>query len=111
MKDLLTYITKQIVDKPEEVKIEQTEEEENLVLLNLTVAPEDMGKVIGKGGSIINAIRQILLVKAIKQGKRVALKLNEPDQKEFPGQPAPPEEEKTPSQTGKADSKTPAPRK
>jgi len=99
MKDLLEYIVKQIVDQVDQIKIEEKKGENGFVLLELTVAPEDMGKVIGKGGKIINAIRQILKIKAVKQGKKVNLKLIDQLQKDLPDQPAPKEEQMPQSQT------------
>lgn len=99
MKQLLEYIVTQIVDNPKRVSIEEKEEENGFVLLTLTVVPEDIGKVIGKGGKIIGAIRQILKLKAVKQGKRVALKLIDQSQTDLPDQPAPPEGPSLQSQT------------
>jgi predicted RNA-binding protein YlqC (UPF0109 family) len=77
MKDLLHYLVTNIVEKPEAVKIESAEPEEGFVDLQITVAPEDMGMVIGKGGSIIQALRNLVRVKAIKEGKRVNVELTE----------------------------------
>lgn len=76
MKKLLEFITKNIVEKPEAIKIKE-EESNGLVNLTLKVAPEDMGKIIGKKGKIIRAIRQLLRVKAFKTGQRVNLVLEE----------------------------------
>lgn len=75
MKDLLEEIVKSIVDKPEEVKIEEHEDTVEGTILTLSVAPEDMGKVIGKEGKIIKAIRTVIRVLAIKNGKRVTINL------------------------------------
>ncbi len=79
MKDLLTYLVTSIVERPEAVKIEETQTPEGFVNLKLTVAPEDMGMVIGKGGRIIRALRNLARVKAIKEGKRVNVELTEHD--------------------------------
>jgi len=76
MKELLSYIIEKIVSHPEDIKIEE-ETEGGLVNLKLQVHPDDMGLVIGKGGNIIRSIRNLLRVKAIKEGKRVNLELIE----------------------------------
>jgi uncharacterized protein len=74
MKDLLETIIKEIVDTPDQVKIEEIEEN-GITSFMITVAPEDMGKVIGKGGKIIKAIRNIMKIKAIKEQKRIMVNL------------------------------------
>ena len=82
MKDLLHYLVTSIVEQPEAVKIEKTETEGGFVNLQITVAPEDMGMVIGKGGRIIRALRNLVRVKAIKEGKRVNVELTEQSSKQ-----------------------------
>lgn len=77
MKDLLFYIVKNLVTYPDDLKVEE-EEQNNNVLLKLYVNKEDMGKVIGKEGKIIKAIRALLKVRAINEKKRVELQLVEP---------------------------------
>ncbi|MBI2009957.1 MAG: KH domain-containing protein [Candidatus Chisholmbacteria bacterium] len=79
MKALAEYIFKNIVDNPDKVNITQSTTEDGGVLLTATVAEEDMGKVIGKSGKVINAIRQVLKIAAIRQNKRVNLTLAEPE--------------------------------
>lgn len=70
MKQLLDYIVPNIVNHPEDVVI--TEAEDNgLVTYSIKVNPEDMGRVIGKSGKVIKAIRQIGRIIAIKKGIRV----------------------------------------
>lgn len=76
MKQLLQFIIENIVEKPKKVKIKETKTE-GQTTLSLKVDPEDMGKVIGKKGKIIKAVRQILRVKAFREGKRVNLILEE----------------------------------
>lgn len=74
MKDLLDYLLKKIVKNPEAVEI--TESEENgIVVLNVKVDPTETGWVIGKGGRTIKSLRNILRIIAIKEGKRVDIKL------------------------------------
>lgn len=79
MQDLLIYLLTNLVDNPDQVKVSQASDSTGLVTLSATVAPEDMGKVIGKGGKVINAIRQVVKIKAIKEGKRVQVTLSEPE--------------------------------
>ena len=70
MKQLLEYIVPNIVNHPEDVVINETEEN-GLISLSIKVNPEDMGRVIGKSGKVIKAIRQIGRIVAIKKGVRV----------------------------------------
>jgi predicted RNA-binding protein YlqC (UPF0109 family) len=70
MKQLLEYIVPNIVNHPEDVEINETSEN-GVVTLTIKVNPEDTGRVIGKAGKVIKAIRQIARVIAIKQGVRV----------------------------------------
>jgi len=77
MKDLLEYLVKNIVEKPKAVKVGETKTPEGFVNLQLSVAPEDMGMVIGKGGRIIRALRNLVRVKAIKENRRVNVELVE----------------------------------
>lgn len=78
MKDLLEYIVKNLVSKPDAVSIDEQSEDGN-VNLNLSVDPSDMGLIIGKGGQTIHAIRKVLTVRAISENVRVNLQLNEPE--------------------------------
>jgi len=82
MKELLEYIVKNIVSKPDAVKIDEQKTADG-VLLNLTVDKEDMGVVIGKEGRIIRAIRSLVRIKAIRDGVRVDLELLEPEGGKF----------------------------
>ncbi len=78
MKDLVEYIAKSIVSKPDAVIVEEKETEPGVVELTLTVDPEDMGLIIGKGGQMIKAIRRLLTVRAMAEQVRVNLALAEP---------------------------------
>lgn len=74
MKELLEYLAKALVDKPEEVEVSQVEGERS-VILELRVASDDMGKVIGKQGRIAQALRTIVKAAAVKDGKRVMVEI------------------------------------
>ena len=70
MKNLLEYLLIHLVDNPDQVSIEVQEEGELTVFI-LHVAPEDMGKVIGKQGKVINALRTIARVRAVKENTHI----------------------------------------
>jgi uncharacterized protein len=74
MKELLEYLVKAIVDIPEEVTVKDVELEKALVF-EIKVAASDVGKVIGKHGRIINAIRTIVKAAAAKVDKKVTIEL------------------------------------
>jgi len=74
MKELVEYIAKALVDNPEQVNVTQVEGERSVVL-ELRVAQEDMGKVIGKQGRIAKAIRTVVNAAAIKDNKRVMVEI------------------------------------
>ena len=69
MKELVEVIASALVDSPEDVVVTETEDEKQIVL-NLTVAPEDMGKVIGKQGRIAKAIRTVVRAAGSKGDKK-----------------------------------------
>ncbi len=76
MKDTLSFIVKSIVDHPELVSVDE-KEENGTTILTITVAKDDMGKVIGKEGKVIRSIRNIMKVKAMKQNKRITITIAE----------------------------------
>lgn len=78
MKELLEYIVKNLVNNPDSVVVEEDNQDGN-VNLYLTVHPDDMGIIIGKGGQTIHAIRKVLTVRAISENVRINLQLNEPE--------------------------------
>jgi len=80
MKELVEYVVKSLVDNPDEVTV-YAEASSNDVLLELSVAADDMGRVIGKKGRVINAIRTLTKVSAAKQGKTVSVELLEADER------------------------------
>lgn len=79
MDKLTKYLLEQIVSKPKKIKVEMSEVDGDTVRLVATVDPADMGKVIGKGGKVIQAIRTLLGTAAIKVNKRVFFTLSEPE--------------------------------
>ncbi len=74
MKDLVEYIAKALADDPSQVQISEIEGE-SAFILELRVGPEDMGRIIGRGGRTANAMRTLVRVIAAKQGKRVTLEI------------------------------------
>lgn len=74
MKELVEIIAKSLVDNPNEVKVNEIIND-NSITLELKVAPEDMGKVIGKQGRIAKAIRTVVKAAAIKEEKRVVVEI------------------------------------
>lgn len=74
MKNLLEFLLIHLVDNPDAVSIDVGNEEDTEVF-TLHVAPEDMGKVIGKHGAVINSIRTIARVRAVKEGKHISVVL------------------------------------
>jgi predicted RNA-binding protein YlqC (UPF0109 family) len=76
MKDLIAYIAKALVDKPEEVVVTEIEGEQTSVI-ELKVAKEDLGKVIGKQGRTARAMRTILSASSTKLKKRAVLEIIE----------------------------------
>lgn len=76
MKDTLHFIISSIVDNPDAVKIDE-HEEDGILNFSVTVAKEDMGKVIGKEGKVIRSIRNIMKIKAMKHGQRINISLAE----------------------------------
>ncbi len=69
MEELVTYIVKSLVINKEDVKVESVNENENTVILKVTVNSQDLGKVIGKNGKIANSIRAI--VKSAQENNNV----------------------------------------
>jgi predicted RNA-binding protein YlqC (UPF0109 family) len=74
VKDLLDFLARSLVDHPEQVRVEETESADG-VLLRLTVAKEDVGKVIGKQGRIARAIRTVVKASAVKEGKQATIEI------------------------------------
>ena len=76
VKELVEILAKALVDQSDRVLVTQSETDKS-VHLQLTVAPEDMGKVIGKQGKIANAIRTLVKAAAVKDGRRVHMDIDQ----------------------------------
>lgn len=75
MKEIVEVIAKALVDNPEAVSVSETVKEDSIVV-NLTVAPSDMGKVIGKSGKIAKAIRSVVKAASSKEDKKVSVEID-----------------------------------
>ncbi|MEK9658198.1 MAG: KH domain-containing protein [bacterium] len=74
MRNLVETVAKSLVDNPDEVRVNETAGE-SIVILEISVAGDDVGKVIGKEGRIANAIRTIVKAAAAKQDKKVTVEI------------------------------------
>lgn len=75
MKQLVMVIAKALVDHPDEVRVDEVEEDQ-VVVYHLSVHPSDVGKVIGKQGRIAKALRTVVASAAVKHNKRVTVEIN-----------------------------------
>jgi uncharacterized protein len=71
VEDLLAYLARSLVDKPAEVSVESFEEQDGTVVLELHVAEDEAGKVIGRGGRTVAALRTVMKAAAVRSGQRV----------------------------------------
>ena len=74
VKELVMFLARSLVDYPDEVRVSEVEGERSIIL-ELRVAPSDMGKVIGKQGRIAKAVRAVLKASAPRHGKMVNLEI------------------------------------
>jgi len=74
VKELLEYLARSLVTDPDQVRVEETENADG-VLLRLYVAKEDVGKVIGKQGRIARALRTVVKASAVKDGKQATIEI------------------------------------
>jgi hypothetical protein len=74
VKELIEYMTRSLVDEPDQVRVSQVQGAQSEIF-EVTVAPGDAGKVIGRQGRIVNAMRILLRVAAAKQGKHAVLEI------------------------------------
>jgi predicted RNA-binding protein YlqC (UPF0109 family) len=72
--ELLAYLARELVDDPEAVRVE-SEERDDALVLTLHVAPEDVGKVIGRQGRIARALRTVIRASAVREDRRVLLEI------------------------------------
>lgn len=78
MLEVVEYIAKSLVDNPDEVKVNQVDGEKSIIL-ELSVAPDDMGKVIGKQGRIAKAIRSVVKAASSRSKKKYVVEIVEHD--------------------------------
>ncbi len=70
MRDMLLFLTRSLVEDPDAVEVEELEEDGDLIF-EITVNEDDLGRVIGKGGRVANAIRTVAKAAAVKEKRRV----------------------------------------
>ncbi|MDX6521790.1 MAG: uncharacterized protein QOG02_1355 [Gaiellales bacterium] len=75
MEEILTHLARELVDNPDQVRVERIEREDGELVLELHVAPEDMGKVIGKQGRIARALRTVVKASSVRAGRRVHVEI------------------------------------
>ena len=73
MRVLLEFLTRSLVESPDEVKVTEVEEIDGEVVLEVEVAEEDLGRVIGRGGRVANALRSVMKAAATREDKRVVV--------------------------------------
>jgi uncharacterized protein len=73
MRELLEALARTLVEHPDQVSVEQFEEDDGTVVLELAVAEDDYGKIIGRGGRTANALRTVVKAAAVRERKRVLL--------------------------------------
>ncbi len=78
MSDLLAYLARELVDDPAAARVEEEERDDALVLV-LHVAPDDVGKVIGRQGRIARALRTLVRASSARDGRRVLVEIADPD--------------------------------
>jgi predicted RNA-binding protein YlqC (UPF0109 family) len=77
VRELLVYLAQQLVDEPGKVEVEQFEEDDGTLVLELSVADDDYGKVIGRGGRTAQALRTVVKAAAVKDNRRVLVDIVE----------------------------------
>jgi predicted RNA-binding protein YlqC (UPF0109 family) len=77
MQELLAYLARALVARPEAVRVESFEEDDGTVVLELAVAEEDYGRVIGRGGRTANALRTVVKAAAVQHNRRVIVDIVE----------------------------------
>ena len=77
MRELLEELARRLVDSPADVSVDQFEEDDGTVVLELAVAEDDYGQIIGKGGRTANALRTVVKAAAVRENKRVLVDIVE----------------------------------
>jgi uncharacterized protein len=77
MRELLVFLAKALVDQPDRVEVEQFEEDDGTLVLELSVADDDYGQVIGRGGRTAQALRTVVKAAAVKDNRRVLIDIVE----------------------------------
>ena len=75
MEEILTHLARELVDNPDQVRVERIEREDGELVLELHVAAEDVGKVIGKQGRIARALRTVVKASSVRAGRRVHVEI------------------------------------
>jgi predicted RNA-binding protein YlqC (UPF0109 family) len=73
MRDLLEFLTRSLVESPDAVQVTEVEEIDGEVVLEVEVADDDLGRVIGRGGRVANALRSVMKAAATREEKRVVV--------------------------------------
>jgi uncharacterized protein len=71
VRDLIEFLARALVDNPDEVTLESFEEDDGTVVYELRVAEDDVGKIIGRSGRTVNALRAVVRAAAVREGRRV----------------------------------------
>ena len=79
MEDLLEYLARALVDEPDAVSVESFTEDDGTVVLELQVAAGDTGKVIGRGGRTVSALRTVVKAASVRENKRVLVDVLDAD--------------------------------
>jgi uncharacterized protein len=75
VEEILTHLARELVDNPDQVRVERIERGDGELLLELHVAAEDVGKVIGKQGRIARALRTVVKASSVRAGRRVHVEI------------------------------------
>lgn len=76
MRELVEFIARTLVDQPDAVEVREVEGERTIVI-EVKVAPDDVGKIIGRQGRIVNALRTVVRAAAVRTGKRVTVEIQQ----------------------------------
>jgi len=71
VKDLIEFLARALVDHPDDVSVESFEEDDGTIVYEVRVAEDDVGKVIGRSGRTVNAVRAVVRAAAMREGRRV----------------------------------------